>query len=728
MASRTAVFEEAGPSGSLSPDRSTDRPRALPLPVLLAWCGLIAGFLEVGAIVLRKRTFEPNRLYWMSRHFVWLIPLLELLLFLVVGAVASVFVVCARRRGRHHGPPDRRPTGPDGTEFPAVDGHGQSARAAGVRGHDPSRAACPYQWPWLAARLLAALTLLPPVWAAFPRIYGAAGLLLALGIAARLVPMLERHADGFRRLVRGSFPVVAGLVPFLAASGWSADRLEAWRQARQPLPSPGSPNVLLIVLDTVGADHLGLHGYDRPTSPTLEELARRGIRFDRAQATSSWTLPSHASLFTGRWPHELSVGWFTPLDRAYPTLAESLGSRGYATAGFVANYWYCASDSGLARGFTAYRDFTFPRLTAFKTTVLVDRLLEGVEALEAWCEEWLDFEPLSPAVDLLWWLFESNRKAAEEVHREFLDWLSLQHQPERPFFAFLNLYDAHYPYELPEKRLRRFGSRPRNDREAGMLRDWPRLIEEGPSPRQIGYARDAYDNCVADLDEQLGRLIDELDRRSILGRTWVIITADHGESFGEQPGVFFHGTSLYQAQVHVPLVIVPPPGGPSPGVVAEAVSLRDLPATILDVLGLGAGSTIPGESLARFWGGSSPARSASRGTVLRAADHHRPNDHPTELTASAPVLAELVPIQPFDRDPSSWLTTPRWPMAALTLGDWKYIRREGDIREELFHLRDDSQERHNRAGEPALQPVLERMRGTLGRLTAGPLTPQRFNP
>jgi hypothetical protein len=92
------------------------------------------------------------------------------------------------------------------------------------------------------------------------------------------------------------------------------------------------------------------------------------------------------------------------------------------------------------------------------------------------------------------------------------------------------------------------------------------------------------------------------------------------------------------------------------------------------------------------------------------------------------VLAELVPIQPFDRDPSQWLKMPRWPMAALTLGDWTYIRREGDLREELFHLRDDAQERHSRAGDPALHPVLERMRETLGRLTGGPLTLQRFNP
>src|SRR5262249_61924911 len=93
------------------------------------------------------------------------------------------------------------------------------------------------------------------------------------------------------------------------------------RGGARPPPPRGSPNVILIVLDTVGAAHLALYAYNRPTSPTINELATRGIRFGRVQATSSWTLPSHASMFTGRWPHELSVGWHTPLDGTYPTLA-----------------------------------------------------------------------------------------------------------------------------------------------------------------------------------------------------------------------------------------------------------------------------------------------------------------------------------------------------------------------------------------------------------------------
>jgi arylsulfatase A-like enzyme len=617
----------------------------------------------------------------MSRHFVWLIPLTDLAIFLVLGAVFSVLAWSGRDRDR-----------------------------------------------WLATRLLGALTVLPPFWVAFPRISGPAGFLLALGVAARLVPVLESYAAVVQRLVRVSFPVVAGIVPLLTACLWGSDRIRAWREAMLPLPPPGSPNVLLIVLDAVGAGHLGLYGYECPTSPTLEGLARRGIRFDRAQATASWTLPSHASLFTGRWPHELSAGWITPLDEAYPTLAEFLGSRGYATAGFIANAFYCGSDSGLARGFTAYRDYIFPRLTAFKTALLVNRPLEGVVALDRFLEDWLDFDLLGPTLDRLWRLVENDRKAAVAVNGEFLDWLSRRRQPERPFFAFLNYFDAHYPYELPERGIHRFGDKPRTTREATLLRDWRRLIDKGPSPDQIRFARDAYDDCVADLDERLGRLIDELERRAILGRTWVIVTADHGERFGEQAGVFWHGTSLYQAQLHVPLVIVPPAGGPPPQVVTAPVSLRDLAATIVDVAGFRADSPFPGAPLARFWDGSSPAATASPGPASPAVNPHGPAPRATQPAAPDPVLSEVVPLPSVDPDPARWLKKPRWPLAALTDDDWTYIRREEKLREELFDLRQDAQQRHNLARDPAMQPVLERMRKSLDRITAGPLTPQRFPP
>jgi len=663
MIGRATALEKAGAVECiLDRDAGADRSGSGSLLLLSAWCGLVSGLLEVGATCLRKRTVDVNQLYWSSRHFVWLVPLIDLAIFLGLGVVLSVAAWLSRRR---------------------------------IYG--------------LSARVVGGLALLPPLLAAFPGIYGLAGLLLAQGIVARSAPALSRRAAGFRQMVRVSLPLMAAFVIILAASLWGGDWLEAWRQEARPLPSPGSPNVLLIVLDTVAADHLSLHGYHRPTSPTLGELAARGICFNEARATSSWTLPSHGSMFTGRWPHELSAGWLTPLDRTHPTVAEYLRSRGYATAGFVANTQYCGWDSGLARGFSTYRDYGFPRLTAFKTTVLVDRIMAGTLAIEHFLEEWLFFDRFWPAVQQSWQLFEYDRKGADVVNREFLDWLSHKRSPERPFFAFLNLYDAHSPYELRHAGIHRFGARPRNQHEADLS---SKLVEEflrAPSDRLLPLIRDRYDDCVADLDEQLGWLIDELDRRAVLDQTCVIIAADHGESFGEHPGVFFHGASLYRTELHVPLVVIPPGNRPSPRVVSEPVSLRNLAATIVDIAGLQAGSPFPGESLARF--GNRPPLPAGSGIVT-----------------SSPALSEVVPNRALDEDPWHWLSKPRWPLVALTEGQWTYIRREGDVREELFRIHDDAQEQQNLAGDPSMQPILQRMRAELDRLTGGPLTPGRFNP
>ncbi len=279
------VFEEAGTADSLSQDRVAQRLGPLALLLLSAWCGLVAGLLEVGTLILRKRTIDANQLYQMSRHFVWLIPVTNLGVLLALGIAGGLLIWVWPRRGRG-----------------------------------------------LVARLLCALTWLPMVLVAFPQIYRLAWLIVTLGIAARLVPTLERHAVGVRRLVRLSLPGVAGLVLILTGSLWGFDRLGEWRERARPSPPPGTPNVLLIVMDTVAADHLSLYGYQRPPARQSPNWPAR-IRFDAARSSSSWTLPSHASMFTGRWPHELSVGWRTPLDATRPDGGRVPGSPGLRHGG-----------------------------------------------------------------------------------------------------------------------------------------------------------------------------------------------------------------------------------------------------------------------------------------------------------------------------------------------------------------------------------------------------------
>jgi Sulfatase len=444
MNSRTAGDNEAESDRSTPKDLMASRPRIISLLGLSAWCGLVAGLLEVGTIVLSKQVFDSDQLYRKSRHFVWMIPVTNLCIFLALGLGGCGIVLAWRRRGR-----------------------------------------------WFFTRLLGAITLLPAVLVAFPKIYALAWLVVALGLAARLVPRLERHGRAFRRLVLYSFPAAVAIVAILGVSLRVGDRVKQAHERVQPLPSPGSPNVLLIVMDTVAAGHLSLHGYDRPTSTTLIELAERGIRFDSAQAVSSWTLPSHASMFTGRWPHELSVGWLTPLDGAHPTLAEYLGARGYATAGFVANADYCGTDSGLSRGFTLYQDYIFPRLTAFKKSVLVDRALDGIQSTVSVLENVFELGRLRSDVMTGVQLLDDDRKAAAVVNRELLAWLSEREQPERPFFAFLNYFDAHSPYRLPRGRNHRFGGAPLDTRQRVLIDHWYEVDKSTVSPPDVAFARDA---------------------------------------------------------------------------------------------------------------------------------------------------------------------------------------------------------------------------------------------
>lgn len=639
--------------------RGPKRLRLVPFLFLCSWCGLVAGLLEVAATVARKQYFDINRLYGMSRHFVWLAPLADLAVFVGLGLV---FWLASLRF---------------------------TVRA-----------------PWLARRLLGVLVFLPAFWGAFPRVYGVAGVILFLGVAAWLVPALERRGTGFRRLVWRTFPVVVAAVVALAGSVFALNWLKRRDEQARPLPAKGAPNVLLIVLDTVAAGHLSLQGYALPTSPTLDELAERAIRFDRARSTSPWTLPSQASMFTGRWPHEVSAGWVKPLDGTFPTLAEYLGSRGYATAGFVANYTYCGYDSGLARGFTEYRDYVFPGVTALHASALIDRPVDGLQAAEQWLEERLGIDWFRTAVHRTWRLFKGDRKHASVVSREFLDWLA-RRDVERPFFVFLNYLDAHSPYELPETALHRFGNPPEDDRDTDMLADWTVVSQLRPSDRQVALLRDAYDNCVADLDEQLGRLIDALTRRGVLDRTWLVITADHGESFGEHPGVYRHGSSLYQTELHVPLLVVPPRASSTRQVVAQTVSLRDLPATLVDALGLQEGAPFPGNSLMALWKSSNGNEKAGAGGV-------------------SPALSEVTPLDRSNPDPAQ-VITPLSRLAALSDNGWTYIRRDGERGEQLFHWSEDAAEQINLVDAPAAAGILEQMRQALNRLTGRSLAPDRLN-
>ncbi len=308
-------------------------------------------------------------------------------------------------------------------------------------------------------------------------------------------------------------------------------------------------------------------------------------------------MPTHASLFTGRFPHELSVDWLAPLDGARPTLAEVLRRDGYATAGFVANLNYCSAETGLDRGFEHYEDYPVSL-----GQMVLDTALGRALTNAAWFRELLD------------WHDNLNRKGAARVNRDFLRWLDGA-RGERPFLAFLNYYDAHQPYLPPAPFAGEFGpivrrGRFRYDTNQIGIEDWTAL-----SPEQLRMEQDSYDAAVKSIDAEVGALLRELERRGRLAQTLVIITSDHGEQFGEHQ-LYDHGNSLYLPAVHVPLVILMPGGAAAGTTVDTPVSLRDLAATIAGVAGAAAAAELPGQSLARYCEPGAAAGAEGAGVVL----------------------------------------------------------------------------------------------------------------
>ncbi len=439
-----------------------------------------------------------------------------------------------------------------------------------------------------------------------PRVHPLASLLLSLGVGVQLARMLSRHPQALLRRARRTLPLMAGLVLLLTCGVYGGEALREWRARRaQPAPDSTRPNVLFIIWDTVRAASTSLYGYDRQTTPFLQSLAAQGTVFDRAITAAPWTLASHGTLFTGHMPFELSADWETPLDGRWPTLAGYLSARGYATGGFVANYIYGPPAYGLARGFVHYRFYPLTFGVIATSAPLVQHLVRQAN-------RWLGT------------YYVPGRRRASDIAREFLDWQATQQG--RPFFAFLNFFDAHDPY-APEKPFdTRFGS-PRVRRIA---------TGRDPSPAERRDLIDGYDDAITSMDEQVRLLLEALRRRGVLEHTLVIISSDHGEELGEHR-LWGHGNSLFIDELHVPLLVSFPGGVPGGVRVPGTVSLRDLPATIADLTGLADGAPFPGRSLTRFW--RSPVDTTSESAVSVVPFSARQPDWypiPRRATCAAP--------------------------------------------------------------------------------------------
>jgi arylsulfatase A-like enzyme len=303
-------------------------------------------------------------------------------------------------------------------------------------------------------------------------------------------------------------------------------------------------------------------------------------------------------MMTGVWAQALSANWERPLDGAYPTLAEQLTARGYATAGFVANTYYCSRESGLARGFAHYDDYDLISWEIVRITPLGKLVLDSKVVRRALGER-----------------HKLGRKSAADINRELLSWLD-RRDGSRPFFAFLNYFDAHGPYQPRAPFDSLFGAPKR------LVNPDLDTRPETWTPEEVRGQSAAYHASIAGLDARLAELIRALEQRGLLDNTLIIVTADHGEEFLEH-GVMAHGNSLFRQSVHVPLVMRLPGRLPAGAVVPRPVSLRDIPATVMDLTGHSSGEPFQGRSLARFFTTAGPPALADSDIVLSYVDQAR---------------------------------------------------------------------------------------------------------
>ena len=396
--------------------------------------------------------------------------------------------------------------------------------------------------------------------------------LLAIGVGFAVARWFPKHAQTMWTICRRSLPwvIAAGVLTCVGVEGgrWTK---ESRAIAKLPAPARNSPNVLVIVVDTLRADHLSSYGYSRTTSPNIDALARAGALFENAVSPCSWTYPSHVSLVTGR--HQFEHGrdtlaaspLFHPdqnIFNGYPTIGDVLQRHGYRTGAFSANRSFFVGNLGFNRGFMHFEDYynSVPDMFA--------RTLVGKELFRLYGK--VAKGTLSNNI-AIYGTHSGLRKQPDDINQELLSWIDKTGR--RPFFAFLNYYSVHEPYGRPDS----------------------------PQTQAKGTVDDTarYDEGIEYTDHYVGLLMHALQQRGLDKNTLVVVTADHGESLTEH-NFQGHGRVLYWEQIHVPLVFWYPGRVPTGKRIDQPVSNVAMAATIMDLIGMNGGE-FPGPALNLAW-------------------------------------------------------------------------------------------------------------------------------
>ena len=367
---------------------------------------------------------------------------------------------------------------------------------------------------------------------------------------------------------------------------------EKTSQARTTAPVPssaGRPNILLITMDTVRRDHVSVFGYEKDTTPNLRQFAREATVYDRAISTDGFTLPTHASMFTGLYPEWHGATRTTarssgaPLPSNTPVLASILGAHGYWTAEAAANYGYLGKWTGLTR------DFQSSEVNRAMRLIDADRPFYLREAARKALRTVIRTDD-----------FDQYCLRASDINRRAFALLQEVRAERRPFFLFLNYMDAHAPY-IPTQPFRdRFADKDNQGTVSAqdfiVLRDAVAAGRTVPSDAQQRYLISQYDAGIATIDFRVGEILAKLRELGLYDNTLIFITADHGESFGEH-NLMEHGFgALYDDQIRVPL-LVKYPGQREASRSDAMVSQVDFLPTILEAAKIPPPPGLEGQSL-----------------------------------------------------------------------------------------------------------------------------------
>jgi arylsulfatase A-like enzyme len=467
---------------------------------------------------------------------------------------------------------------------------------------------------------------------------------------------------------------------FLAAAGIRSRPSTVAASGPSSTPAVGKPNVVLVTMDTVRADHTSLYGYERDTTPHLREFASTATLYSRATATSDYTLPTHASLFSGLYPDWQGVVWSSALPPSVTTLADVLRSHGYWTAECVANYGFLGPSSGLTKGFD-FSDWSRPVTLSTEDSPLSGR--RRPESQPYYLRE-AAIRVLSHMTNADY--FVRATRSAADIDQCAATVLDQAAGASHPFFLFVNYMDAHASYiSDPPFEMLFPGRDPRLSpwsfrRLQGEVNAGKRVLQ----PWEKAHIVSQYDGGIAEEDSALDDLFNKLRAIGSFDNTLIVVTSDHGELFGER-GLLGHIQSrVDQPLIAVPLVIKYPDQYDTKRS-DLVVSQVDIMPTVLDVAGIAPPSPLEGRSLL------SPASPTSR-----------------------PVFAEA---------------TEKVTRRAILFGSMKLIVSAKD-RPELYDLTSDPGEEHNlyAANDPRAVELAEQLDRWVAARPRQKTQPQRLDP